>query len=592
MLQLIDRKFIVSVDEKTGNLNRLYDLVNKVTIIDNNYLKINDEIIDSKKYKIDLINYNENLIDLEMNYNGEIIKIIYQIKNHRLVKEIKANCKIEDIYECCLDNKFMLNNDKIKIVNQLTKYEIQTNDAFFSENDNQFNIINKQNLIIEFKIKRRIKFNKLSIVLLFLLLISTSLLLPQLKFIMYETYIKAIYDGEINDNYFDVQKYKGLSNGLGDIYSQYLTEEEFDQLNGTNEVIGVSLQSYNGNMVITDVVKNSSAYNNDILPGDYILKINDQQVTSYNYDVLLANKELKMIIYRPSTNETFEKTLTKQENKLQTIYSQILDVNNQKIGYIKIVEFDEDTDEEFIKQLDGMENQISGLIIDVVNNSGGDLETVYNILNRLIGEEQTILEFSNSGEVIDSKKTTKDQSFNKNIYVLQNGNSASSSEILSLVLKEYKKATIIGQTSFGKGVGQLIQPNLFGPGYIKLTNMHWQTGNKTSIHQKGIIPDIIVGETNDFTPILLTDEIDESSKGFNVLKLNNYLNYLGYNVDITNTFSQKTKQELLLFQQQNNLNITGVLDSKTAYYIYLSCNDYNKNLENNPFIKEVFKCLS
>lgn len=214
---------------------------------------------------------------------------------------------------------------------------------------------------------------------------------------------------------------------------------------------------------------------------------------------------------------------------------------------------------------------IKKLVLDLRNNGGGYLNAALEISSSLIPKKSVVFtEKDKNGKV--TKQKTKDE-FNQvkmdKIVVLQNENTASASEVLIGALKDNlgDKVTTVGTTSYGKGTEQVTVPFSDGTSF-KYTIAHWYTPNGTSINKKGFKPDIEVelgeAKTTSYYKFKKKDVIKKDSVDDNAKALQVYLQYLGYNVDRTDTyFSNTSSQGLANFQQDHGLEVTGDCDKTT-----------------------------
>lgn len=318
------------------------------------------------------------------------------------------------------------------------------------------------------------------------------------------TFLQMLVDNyyleDVKDISFADGIYKGFISSLDDPYSTYYTAEEYSALMESSSGIycgigaTVSQDVKTGIITIIKPFKDSPAYKVGILPGDIIYKVNDEEVTGVDLSEVVSKMKgvegttVKISVMREGEIDPLDFTITRQEIEVPTIESKMLD---NKIGYITIMEFDEVTVEQFIKAVDDLEAQgMKGLVVDVRNNPGGLLDSVVKILDRLLPPELIVYtedKFNNREEekAVDKKK------INVPMAVLINGNSASAAEIFAGTLQDYKTATIIGTTSFGKGIVQKVIPLSDGTA-VKLTISKYYTPSGRNIHGKGITPDIEV----------------------------------------------------------------------------------------------------
>ncbi len=181
-----------------------------------------------------------------------------------------------------------------------------------------------------------------------------------------------------------------------------------------------------------------------------------------------------------------EFSITRRTIEVPTIEYEMLD---NKIGYIAVSEFDEVTAEQFREAVADLEKQgQKGLIIDVRNNPGGLLTTVVDMLDRILPKGLIVYTEDKYGNKEEKFSTAKEE-FKKPLAVLINGNSASASEIFAGAIQDYKVGTIVGTTSFGKGIVQSIIPLTDGTA-IKVTVSKYYTPKGRNIHKIGIEPDV------------------------------------------------------------------------------------------------------
>ena len=291
---------------------------------------------------------------------------------------------------------------------------------------------------------------------------------------------------------------KGMVASLDDPYSEYLTLEDFnaleEQTNGKFFGIGVSVSSNEeGQILVIAPIKDTPAEKVGIKTGDLILKVNGEPVSGNDLQAAVAKikgdkgTSVKITIYRPSTKETKDIDVKRDEIKLETVISNKI----KDLGYIGITQFNDNTYDEFKKALDSLkEKNIKGLIIDLRGNPGGTVDSVEKIANELLPEGTIVSAKNRAGQVVFDYKSDK-ECLNLPMAVLINGGSASASEILAGAIRDFKKGTLIGEKSFGKGIVQSVFPFPDGSG-LKITTSEYFTPSGENIHKKGIKPDIEV----------------------------------------------------------------------------------------------------
>lgn len=293
--------------------------------------------------------------------------------------------------------------------------------------------------------------------------------------------------------------YKGLVEGLNDPYSVYYTKEEYEDMmvstTGTYYGIGAGLSQNLDTMVvtITKVYRGTPAEEAGLKNGDIILSVEDLDATSMEVSELVqhirgeAGTKVHMIIYRESTGETLEFEVERRHVELPSIEGEMLE---NGIGYIQITEFQSKTDEQFEEMyLDLKEQGMKGLIVDVRANPGGLLSSVVNLCDFVLPEGLVVYvedSFGNKEEYISDQSSVQIP-----MVVLIDENSASASEIFAGALKDYQYATLVGKTTYGKGIVQNIIPLSDGDA-LKLTTAKYFTPNGNYIHGEGIAPDVEV----------------------------------------------------------------------------------------------------
>ncbi len=343
------------------------------------------------------------------------------------------------------------------------------------------------------------------------------------------TYLQMLVDNyylkDVKNTSFADGIYKGFIASLDDPYSVYYTKDEYNALkessSGTYCGIGATV-SQNAKTGVITVVKPFStgpAYKAGVLPGDILYKVNGEAVTGIDLTQVVgkmkgeAGTSVKIAILREGKRDPVELTLTRQKIEIPTIEYKMLD---NKIGYIAISEFDEITVSQFVAAVDKLEKDgMQGLVVDVRNNPGGLLQSVCQILDRLLPPELLVYTEDKNGDREEEKAVDKNK-VTVPMTVLINGQSASASEIFAGTLQDYKAATIIGTTSFGKGIVQKVIPLTDGTA-VKLTISKYFTPNGRNIHGTGIKPDIEVELNEDMqkeviVPIDKDNQLQEAIK--------------------------------------------------------------------------------
>ena len=316
------------------------------------------------------------------------------------------------------------------------------------------------------------------------------------KLIGLEQIVEGDFYKEVSEDDLVQGSIKGMFSGLGDIYSQYYTKEEFESLkeqtSGSFVGIGVYISPTSDDDYITIIapIEGSPAEKGGIKSGDKIIKVDDQNVYANDSDKAIsmikgkAGTEVKLTLKRGE--EELNLKIKREEIISKSVDSKFLE---DGIGYIKITSFNENTYKEFTEALSNLKKEnMKGLVLDLRNNPGGLLDICSEIADDLIGEGTIVYTKDNKGD----KEYIKSDS-NKlglPIAVLVNEGSASASEILTAAIVDNDEGIAIGTTTFGKGLVQSVRELKDGTGY-KLTTAQYFTPNDNYIHGKGIEPKII-----------------------------------------------------------------------------------------------------
>lgn len=311
--------------------------------------------------------------------------------------------------------------------------------------------------------------------------------------------------------------YKGLLESLEDPYSVYYTEEEYADLlektEGTYCGIGavVSQNADTGVITIVEPYEESPAAEAGILPGDIIYKVNGEEVTGEDLTQVVSKMKgeegttVDVTILRE--NEMLDVTITRKQIEIETVEYEMLD---NSIGYIEVSSFDGVTDEQFREALEDLEGQgQKGLIIDLRDNGGGRLDTVVDMLDRMLPEGVIVSTKTKDGSG-ETYQSTDEEQFEKPLVVLINENSASASEVFAGAIQDYGTGVLVGTTSFGKGIVQSLF-TLEDGSAVKLTTSEYFTPAGRNIHGDGLTPDVEV-ELLEELKTKLTVEKDEDNQ--------------------------------------------------------------------------------
>ena len=284
---------------------------------------------------------------------------------------------------------------------------------------------------------------------------------------------------------------------LGDPYSVYYTGEELKQMmsetEGTYGGIGamLSLDKESGYTYISGVMEKTPAEEAGIQTGDIIFKINGKSAHGMQTDEVasqIRGKEgtkVHLTLVREGDQGNIEVDLVRKKISSPTVSGKMLE---NHIGYLKITEFDEVTYDQYLNTFAELKGKgMKGMILDLRNNPGGNLDTVCQIARRILPKGIIVYTKDNRGKRVDYDSDGKHE-IQIPLVVLVNGNSASASEILAGAIKDYHLGKLVGTTTFGKGIVQQIIDLNDGTA-LKLTVSDYYTPSGKNIHGIGIDPD-------------------------------------------------------------------------------------------------------
>ncbi len=307
---------------------------------------------------------------------------------------------------------------------------------------------------------------------------------------------------------------KGMIDCLEDPYADYINVSDVDNfnliINGEYQGIGVQI-GYNekNEPIITYVFPSSPADISGLKANDILISIDDIKVLDKTLDEIkdIVNGfdgEFKISYKRDESQ--YETTLKRDMITVKSVVKNVYERENKKIGYIKLTNFAANSYDQFKESLESLEaDKIESLIIDLRDNTGGQLKTVDNIVSLFINENNVIYQMKEKGKI------TKYYSHGNNnrkypIVVLVNESSASASELMTGALKEVYGATIMGVNTYGKGTAQEVRTLENGEQY-KFTTREWLTAKGNSIEKVGIEPNVKI-EQNEKYFIEPTEEND------------------------------------------------------------------------------------
>ena len=308
---------------------------------------------------------------------------------------------------------------------------------------------------------------------------------------------------------------RGLLSSL-DPHSQFLDPEGYAMIRTETEGqfggLGISVGMLENQLTVNVPIEGGPAFRSGILPGDRIMKIDGhgtQKMTLGEAIRKLRGKPgapVQLSVFRPSEGKTLDFSFVREMIQVPTVTDVALlpdaTARGEKIGYLRMTQFGEKTDKEFDAAVARLEKEgATSLIMDLRDNPGGLVDEAVEIVSRFVAEKTMVV-------ATEGRKgaTGRFEYLSKAVLrrirwptvVLVNGNTASAAEIVSGALQDLGKAVIIGETTFGKGSVQTVQPvdRSVAPAVaVRLTTAHYTTPSHRKIHGVGIEPDILARMT-------------------------------------------------------------------------------------------------
>ena len=342
-----------------------------------------------------------------------------------------------------------------------------------------------------------------------------------------EKLIDQEYLGEVDNDEMAEGVYAGLVYGLGDVYSRYYTADEYAQetasTDGAYAGIGVSIQkNKNGGVQIAECYEGGPGAEAGLQTGDVITAINDTDVTYMELSDVVSmirenkDKTIVLTVLRENEDSSREISVDVTDVELPSVSGEMID---ESTGYIQITQFTGVTPQQYKDTFAELKDKgMERLVIDLRDNPGGLLTSVCDILREILPEGLIVYtedKYGNREEETCDGKNKLDMP----LAVLVNENSASASEIFAGAVQDHGVGTIVGTTTYGKGVVQELR-QLSDGSAVKLTVSNYYTPNGNSINKVGIKPDV---EVKLASVLLNKDEItheedNQLQKALNVIE--------------------------------------------------------------------------
>ncbi len=309
------------------------------------------------------------------------------------------------------------------------------------------------------------------------------------------------YDDKVSIDDLQEGVYKGLVSALGDPYSEYYTKEELEEVVNSNKGVAYGIGAYislnkQWNMaMINNVMEESPAQEAGLMAGDVIIEVDGESTQGMSVSQVVSlvkgreGTTVRLTVYREGEADYLE--IDAVRGKLieaTTVNSGMLE-GTDHIGYVRISEFDGVTVDQYAEAMAVLKEEgMKALVLDLRSNPGGDVNAVVEIARKILPKGMIVYTEDKYG---NRKEYTcdGDREFDLPLAVLVNEYSASASEILAGAVQDYKTGTLIGTTTYGKGIVQQIQRLEDGTA-IKLTISAYYTPLGRNIHGIGITPDI------------------------------------------------------------------------------------------------------
>ena len=318
------------------------------------------------------------------------------------------------------------------------------------------------------------------------------------KIKLIESNIAQNYLFDVTDEQLADGLYEGLVEATGDRYADYYTKEDIQKLQesttGVFYGIGayVGLDQATGYPKLTGIMEGTPAEKAGLKAEDVIVEVDGQDVRGYELSDAVAlikgeeGTKVLLTIYREGQTDYMKVEVTRARVESPTV---TYEKKEDGIAYIRIMQFESVTSQQFAEKLQQARDEgMKGLILDLRSNPGGTLDSVVKIARMLLPEGMIVYTEDKYGKR-NEYKCNGENEFDLPLVVLINENSASAAEILSGAIKDYGLGTLVGKTTYGKGIVQKVF-YMTDNTALKLTISHYYTPKGNDIHEVGIEPDI------------------------------------------------------------------------------------------------------
>lgn len=364
----------------------------------------------------------------------------------------------------------------------------------------------------------------------------------------------------------------GMLKSLNDPQSTFFTAQELEnfliQTTGSFAGIGVRIVDVGEEVVIFEIIPGTPAEKAGLFPGDRISRAAGEDLVGQGVEraveLLRGPKgtSITISVIRPGADEAKEMTLSRDDIRMQTVTSRMLQPG---LGYIKISSFDNHTGEDFTGQFELLEQEglHKGLILDLRNNTGGLVDEAIKVAKLLVPAGEITRLVDRSGQIRNIHYSGAPPP-SYPIVALVNEESASAAEIVAGALQDRGAALLVGVKTYGKATVQHLD-QLPGDSALRLTVAKYLTPSGKDIHGYGLQPDyqVELPAALKYYRYFLPGRLSQGSYGMEVELLQSMLKELGYTVEAEGYFNQETVEALASFQEGVGLPATGIFDDLT-----------------------------
>jgi len=323
--------------------------------------------------------------------------------------------------------------------------------------------------------------------------------------------IRREYVEPVPDNTFDEAAVKGVVANL-DPHSAFLDAQEYDEMRATTtgsySGVGIEVSAEDGRVVVVTPIDGSPAARAGVRAGDVVLAVDDRPVTPDRLEETIARMrgmagtQVRLAVGRSGEPEPLLFTLERGEVHVHTVRAAPLPGD---YGYVRISQFSDSTPDDLVNALAGLMKDgpqaavhpLRGLVLDLRGNPGGVLEAAVSVADAFLDSGLPVRADGRTPEARCEMSATRGDALDgQPIVVLVDGGSASGSEIVAGALRDHGRATLMGERTFGKGSVQTVIPLRDGQA-LKLTTSRYYTPSGTSIHERGLEPDIVIARLDE-----------------------------------------------------------------------------------------------